>query len=50
MHLELLEFGWLGVNQELSVALGADLAAALVRGVDRLRYSAPERHQGWSTD
>ena len=50
MHLELLEFGWVGVNQELHVVLGSDLSATLVSGVDRLRYSVPEKHQGWSTD
>ncbi|HEY1334346.1 MAG TPA: hypothetical protein VGF31_08825 [Myxococcaceae bacterium] len=50
MHLELLEFGWLDVNQSLYRLLGPDFSEILVRGVDGLRYAVPERHPGWSTD
>ena len=50
IHLELLEFGWVDVNQSLYRLLGSDLSEALVRGVDGLSYPVPEKHQGWSTD
>jgi hypothetical protein len=50
MHLELLEPGWLAVNEEMNWALGPELPKSLVRVVDSLRYPVRQEHQGWSTD
>ncbi len=48
MHLELLEQGWLDVNETLRWQLGPELPKALVGVVDHLRYPVPQEHQGWS--
>jgi hypothetical protein len=48
MHLELLEPGWVEVNQRVHDALGSELPMSLVRVVDDLRYPVPPEHQGWS--
>jgi len=50
MHLELLQFGWVGVNRALSVVLGSDFSATPVQSVDGLHHSPAAKHQGWSTD
>jgi hypothetical protein len=48
MHLELLEPGWLDINEILRWQLGSELPKALVSVVDHLRYPVPREHQGWS--
>ena len=50
IHLELLDLGWVGINQDIRSQLGDDLPSSLVRVVDRLRYPVPREHQGWSDD
>ena len=51
MHLEVLEPGWIAVNDELLCLLeGREFPKSLVRVVDRLRYPVPEEHPGWSSD
>ena len=47
MHLELLDDGWVAVNESVRWQLG-DLPSSLVRVVDHLVYPAPREHQGWS--
>ena len=50
MHLEVLEPGWIAVNDELLYLLEGEFPKSLVRVVDRLRYPVPEEHPGWSSD
>ena len=49
LHLEVLEIGWVAVNDEVHRQLG-DLPPLPVRVVDRLQYPLPRKHQGWSDD
>jgi hypothetical protein len=50
MRLELLDIGWVGVNESVRSQLGDQLPSSLVRVVDHLRYPVPREHQGWSDD
>lgn len=48
MHLELLEPGWIDLNETLGWNLGTELPRALVRVIDDLPNPIPREHQGWS--
>jgi len=51
MHLELLDPGWIAVNDEVHWHLErGEFARSLVRVVDRLHYPVPKQHEGWSSD
>jgi hypothetical protein len=50
IHLEMLEPGWVEVNQDLHWLLGPELTKSLVRLVDQLRYPVPRERQGWFSD
>ena len=50
IHLELLEPGWVGLNQHVHPILGSELPRCLVRVVDQLRYPVPREHEGWFMD
>jgi MarR family len=51
MHLEVLEPGWIAVNDEVHWLLeGGEFPRSLVRVVDRLRFPVSREHQGWSSD
>ena len=50
IYLEVLEPGWLQVNEGVQRSLGPELPWSLVRVVDSLRYPVRRKHQGWSDD
>jgi len=50
IYLELLEPGWVGLNQDVHVILGSERSTCLVRFVDQLRYPVPSKHEGWFMD
>jgi hypothetical protein len=47
MHLELLEPGWLDINDTLRRRLGPELPISLVRVVDNLPNALAREHEGW---
>jgi len=50
IYLELLEPGWVGLNQDVNVILGSELSKCLVRVVDQLRCPVAREHEGWFMD